>query len=59
MRLPLPGSPASSWQVYRERVVNVITSRSFRTGVAFFIFGLMNNILYVIVLSVFLLDMRL
>jgi len=51
-RLPLPGSPGSSWTLYRERMGNAILSRGFRTAVAFFIFGLMNNILYVIVLSV-------
>jgi hypothetical protein len=51
-RLPLPGSPGSSWQVYRDRIGNALLSRGFRTAAAFFIFGLINNILFVIVLSV-------
>lgn len=51
-RLPFPGSPGSSWQVDRDRIKNALLSRGFRTAVAFFIFGLINNILYVIVLSV-------
>jgi battenin len=54
-RLPFLGSPGSSWQVYRDNLVNTILSREFRTAIAFFIFGLINNILYVIVLSVILL----
>jgi hypothetical protein len=51
-RLPFLGSPGSTWQAYRSRIVNVMSSRAFRTWIAFFLFGLMNNILYVIVLSV-------
>jgi len=51
-RLSLPGSSGSSLEPYRQRVGIAMVSRGFRTGVAFFIFGLMNNILYVIVLSV-------
>jgi battenin len=53
--MPFSGSPGSSWQVYCDNLGNTILSREFRTAVAFFIFGLMNNILYVIVLSVILL----
>ena len=51
-RLPLPWSPGSSWQIYRDRVEDALLSKGVRTAVAFFIFGLMNNILYVIFLSV-------
>src|SRR5271170_771288 len=51
-RLPFPGSQEASWRLYRDRVENAMLSRGFRTAAAFFIFGLMNNILYVIVLSV-------
>ena len=51
-RLPIPGSPGPRWQVYRDCGGNPVFSRGFRTAAAFFIFGLMNNILYVIVLSV-------
>ena len=44
--------PESTWQAYRGRIRDAICSRGFRTGIAFFLFGLMNNILFVIVLSV-------
>ena len=52
-RMPLPGSPTSPWGNFRDHVGNAVLSREFRTAIAFFIFGLTNNILYVIVLSVF------
>lgn len=51
-RLPFPGSPELSWTLYRDHVGNAILSKEFRTAAAFFIFGLMNNIIFVIVLSV-------
>jgi hypothetical protein len=41
----------SSWMLYRRRVWNGIFSTRFRTAAAFFLFGLLNNILYVIILS--------
>ena len=51
-RLPLSRSLESSWQVYHGCAGDALFSRGFRTAVAFFIFGLMNNILFIIVLSV-------
>jgi battenin len=50
--LPVPGALGWRWTVQRDRVWERLRSLGFRTAVAFFIFGLMNNILYVIVLSV-------
>ncbi|KJR82095.1 battenin [Sporothrix schenckii 1099-18] len=48
--LPLPGSPASSWALYRARVKALVTGRT-SVFVSFWLFGLINNVLYVIILS--------
>ncbi|KAL1842462.1 hypothetical protein VTJ49DRAFT_5199 [Mycothermus thermophilus] len=49
--LPLPGAPSSSWAAYRARIANVFAGTDGRVVVAFWLFGLINNILYVLVLS--------
>lgn len=49
--LPMPGSPSSSWAVYGSRVTNLVKHPSTRVVVAFWLLGLINNVLYVIILS--------
>ena len=70
--LPLPGSPASSWAMYRARLAAIFSGADFRVCSAFWLFGkhcfdfpsprttswltsvligLINNVLYVIILS--------
>ncbi|RII09003.1 hypothetical protein CUC08_Gglean007402 [Alternaria sp. MG1] len=49
--LPMPGSPASSWVVYRARLKAVFHGADPRVCAAFWLFGLINNVLYVIILS--------
>jgi len=49
--LPLPGSPSSSWALYRERFLSVFRGADSSVLVAFWFFGLINNVLYVIILS--------
>ncbi|KAH9875058.1 battenin CLN3 protein, partial [Plenodomus biglobosus] len=49
--LPMPGSPASSWAVYRARLKAVFDGANPRVCAAFWLFGLINNVLYVIILS--------
>lgn len=49
--LPMPGSPASSWAVYRARLKAVFHGADPRVCAAFWLFGLINNVLYVIILS--------
>jgi len=67
MPLPLPGSPASSWAVYKARFKAVFDGAEPRVCAAFWLFGdihpplskctpltpqgLINNVLYVIILS--------
>ncbi|EPE07936.1 golgi family integral membrane protein [Ophiostoma piceae UAMH 11346] len=48
--LPLPGSPASSWALYRARLGAMFGGR-FPVFISFWLFGLINNVLYVIILS--------
>ncbi|CAK7236426.1 battenin CLN3 protein [Sporothrix curviconia] len=48
--LPLPGSPASSWALYRARLKALFDGRA-TVFVSFWLFGLINNVLYVIILS--------
>ncbi|KAL1901632.1 battenin CLN3 protein [Ceratocystis pirilliformis] len=50
-RLPLPGSPSSSWAIYRARTSTLLSSPQTSVLVAFWLFGLINNVLYVILLS--------
>ncbi|KAG6026664.1 battenin CLN3 protein [Claviceps citrina] len=49
--LPLPGTPASSWAAYRARMAGLLGDPDTKVIAAFWLFGLMNNVLYVIVLS--------
>ncbi|KAJ4410472.1 battenin CLN3 protein [Didymella pomorum] len=51
MPLPMPGSPAASWAVYRARLKAVFDGADPRVCAAFWLFGLINNVLYVIILS--------
>ncbi|KAL2423236.1 Protein btn1 [Exophiala dermatitidis] len=51
MALPLPGSPSSSWGLFRERLKQTFSGADPRVCVAFWLFGLINNVLYVIILS--------
>ncbi|CCC07611.1 unnamed protein product [Sordaria macrospora k-hell] len=48
---PLPGAPSSSWALYRARLSNLLQSVDTAVFVAFWLFGLINNVLYVIILS--------
>ncbi|KAL2196990.1 CLN3 protein-domain-containing protein [Corynascus similis CBS 632.67] len=49
--LPLPGAPSSSWALYRARLAALFRNADVSVVVAFWLFGLINNILYVLVLS--------
>ncbi|KAI8958294.1 Batten's disease protein Cln3 [Daldinia sp. FL1419] len=49
--LPMPGSPSSSWALYRARFTSVFQNADTSVLVAFWSFGLINNVLYVIILS--------
>ncbi|AEO62098.1 hypothetical protein MYCTH_2313074 [Thermothelomyces thermophilus ATCC 42464] len=49
--LPLPGAPSSSWALYRARLTALFRSPDVSVVAAFWLFGLINNILYVLVLS--------
>ncbi|KAG5927057.1 battenin CLN3 protein [Claviceps africana] len=50
-RLPLPGTPASSWAAYRARTAALLRHPDTKVMTAFWLFGLINNVLYVIILS--------
>ncbi|KAI9723208.1 MAG: hypothetical protein M1812_001090 [Candelaria pacifica] len=49
--LPMPGSPGSSWALYRSRFKALFEGANLRVCIAFWLFGLINNVLYVIILS--------
>ncbi|KAL8666383.1 MAG: hypothetical protein Q9202_001406 [Teloschistes flavicans] len=49
--LPLPGSPASSWEMFAARFKAAFHGPNVRVCTAFWLFGLINNVLYVIILS--------
>ncbi|KAL6862228.1 Batten's disease protein Cln3 [Trichoderma novae-zelandiae] len=49
--LPMPGSPSSSWAVYSARINSLVKHPNMRVVVAFWLLGLINNVLYVIILS--------
>ncbi|KAI2625416.1 Batten's disease protein Cln3 [Hypomontagnella submonticulosa] len=49
--LPMPGTPASSWALYRARLTSIFQSADTLVFIAFWLFGLINNVLYVIILS--------
>ncbi|CAD6445175.1 3bd73db5-ff9e-43b1-9d60-34538f75ab5e [Sclerotinia trifoliorum] len=48
---PLPGSPGSSWAMYRARFKAIFHGADTSVLMAFWLFGLINNVLYVIILS--------
>lgn len=49
--LPLPGAPASSWARFCQRLKLIFSGADPKVCVAFWLFGLINNVLYVIILS--------
>ncbi|SPO05109.1 probable Protein BTN1 [Cephalotrichum gorgonifer] len=49
--LPMPASPSSSWALYRARLGALLRNPEVMVVVAFWLFGLINNVLYVIILS--------
>ncbi|GES57111.1 protein btn1 [Aspergillus terreus] len=49
--LPLPGAPSSSWAQFRQRLAATFHGADPRVCIAFWLFGLINNVLYVIILS--------
>ncbi|KAL9473320.1 hypothetical protein ACSS6W_007700 [Trichoderma asperelloides] len=49
--LPVPGSPSSSWAIYGSRLRSLVKHPNMRVVVAFWLLGLINNVLYVIILS--------
>lgn len=49
--LPPPGSPGASWAIYRARFRALFEGADVRVCIAFWLFGLINNVLYVIILS--------
>ncbi|KAL6882256.1 Batten's disease protein Cln3 [Trichoderma longibrachiatum] len=49
--LPMPGSPSSSWALYSARINSLVKHPNMRVVVAFWLLGLINNVLYVIILS--------
>ncbi|KAI7198929.1 protein btn1, partial [Hortaea werneckii] len=49
--LPMPGAPSTSWSSYRARIQAAIEAADIRVCIAFWLFGLINNIFYVIILS--------
>ncbi|KAI1652861.1 Batten's disease protein Cln3 [Daldinia decipiens] len=49
--LPMPGSPSSSWALYRARLASIFQNADTSVLTAFWLFGLINNVLYVIILS--------
>ncbi|KAK0382983.1 hypothetical protein NLU13_8899 [Sarocladium strictum] len=49
--LPIPGSPSSSWAIYSAKMQSIFHHPDMRVVVAFWFLGLINNVLYVIILS--------
>ncbi|KAI1420766.1 Batten's disease protein Cln3 [Xylaria sp. FL1777] len=49
--LPMPGSPSASWALYKARLASVLRNPDASVLVAFWLFGLVNNVLYVVILS--------
>ncbi|KAF2116570.1 batten's disease protein Cln3 [Lophiotrema nucula] len=47
----MPGSPSASWALYKARLKSVFEGADPRVCAAFWLFGLINNVLYVIILS--------
>ncbi|RYO93130.1 hypothetical protein DL766_004820 [Monosporascus sp. MC13-8B] len=49
--IPMPGSPGSSWAIYKARLASLFRNTDSAVLVAFWLFGLINNVLYVVILS--------
>ncbi|KAG7152239.1 Protein btn-1 like protein [Verticillium longisporum] len=49
--LPMPGSASSSWALYRARLSTLFRQADTQVIAAFWLLGLINNVLYVIILS--------
>ncbi|KAL8344027.1 hypothetical protein RB601_004513 [Gaeumannomyces tritici] len=49
--LPMPGTASASWAVYRAKLASVFRGADSSVLLAFWLFGLINNVLYVIILS--------
>ncbi|KAI0535914.1 Batten's disease protein Cln3 [Xylaria digitata] len=49
--LPMPGSPSASWAVYKARLASIFHNSDISVLIAFWLFGLINNVLYVVILS--------
>ncbi|BCS26488.1 battenin family protein [Aspergillus puulaauensis] len=49
--LPLPGAPSASWARFRAQLGTLFQGADPKVCVAFWLFGLINNVLYVIILS--------
>ncbi|KZZ87941.1 Golgi integral membrane protein (Cln3) [Moelleriella libera RCEF 2490] len=49
--LPLPGSASSSWPAYRAKISSLLRHPDTKVLIAFWLLGLINNVLYVIILS--------
>ncbi|KAH8792139.1 protein btn-1 [Hyaloscypha sp. PMI_1271] len=49
--LPLPGAPGSSWAVYKARLRAIFQGADASVLIAFWLFGVINNVCYVIILS--------
>ncbi|KAL1617738.1 battenin CLN3 protein [Neofusicoccum ribis] len=47
----MPGTPAASWAVYQAKLKSLFEGADPRVCAAFWLFGLINNVLYVIILS--------
>lgn len=47
----MPGSPSASWAVYSARLASIFQNVDVAVFVAFWLFGLINNVLYVVILS--------
>ncbi|QDS74108.1 battenin CLN3 protein [Venturia effusa] len=47
----MPGTPSASWPLYKARLKAVFDGADPRVCAAFWLFGLINNVLYVIILS--------
>ncbi|KAI0401717.1 Batten's disease protein Cln3 [Xylaria palmicola] len=49
--LPMPGSPSASWALYRARLASALAGPDVAVVTAFWLFGLINNVLFVVILS--------
>ncbi|KAL2833033.1 CLN3 protein-domain-containing protein [Aspergillus cavernicola] len=49
--LPLPGTPSSSWARFRAQIGAAFHGADPKVCLAFWLFGLINNVLYVVILS--------